>query len=206
MTQYEMTEMISQKCDVTLEEARTALEAGGWNVLTATHLLEQEKFRRMQELNEVAASGEAMATMAAPEEEGTVEGAAFEEAQVEFADEGQAATDSANESARGESGKRRDSRGLRNVGEHIRRLVACGNRNHFEVRKGNELVLDLPVTVMAIGLVCAFWVCVPLLVIGLFAGCKYSFNGKELGRDGINSVLAKASDAADRMRENTARA
>ena len=39
MTQYEMTENLSEKCDVTLEEAKTALEASDWNTLTATHLL-----------------------------------------------------------------------------------------------------------------------------------------------------------------------
>ena len=61
MTEYEMTEQLAAKMNISLEEAKAALEAGNWNTLTATHLLEQEKFRRMQELNAVAASaGERM--------------------------------------------------------------------------------------------------------------------------------------------------
>ena len=37
MTNYELTEQLAAKCDVTLEEAMTALEASNWNTLTATH-------------------------------------------------------------------------------------------------------------------------------------------------------------------------
>ena len=32
-------------------------------------------------------------------------------------------------------------------------------------------------------LIFAFWVCVPLMIIGLFAGFRYSFSGAELGRE-----------------------
>ena len=61
MTQNEMISNIAGKCNVTPEEARAALEAGEWNALTAAQLLENEKLRRMQEVEEVA-SGCATAT------------------------------------------------------------------------------------------------------------------------------------------------
>ena len=63
--------------------------------------------------------------------------------------------------------------GLKNLGEHLRRLLALGNRTHFTVKRGDEQLLSMPVTALAILLLCAFWVCVPLLVIGVFAGCRY---------------------------------
>ena len=68
MTQYEMVEKLSEKCNVTLEKARDALEVSDWNMLTATHLLEQEKFSRMQALNEVSSTGAAAAVQFAPDE------------------------------------------------------------------------------------------------------------------------------------------
>ena len=197
MTQYEMTEKLSEKCDVTLEEAKAALEAGEWNTLTATHLLEQEKFRRMQELNEVASFGEAMAVQYAPEE-----GAA-----EETATEARAETTEKVETIHHiKSEKHSRHQGAKGLGDAIRKVIACGNRNRFEVRKGDEMILDVPVTALALGLVFAFWVCVPLMVVGLFTGCRYSFGGKDLGRESINSALAKASVAADRVKESVARA
>ena len=44
------------------------------------------------------------------------------------------------------------------------------------------------------------------LVIGLFMGCRYGFNGRELGREGINSALGKAADAAERVKRKAAEA
>lgn len=205
MTQYEMTEKLAEKCNVTLEEAKTALEVSDWNMLTATHLLETENFRRMQELNEVASGCDAAVAQAVEEAEEEVVVEEIEEEEAEA--EAQAETAEKVEDAEpARARKHRRNSGFRNLGEHIRRLVACGNRNRFEVRKGDESLLELPVTVMVIMLLCAFWVCVPLLVIGLFAGCRYSFIGRELGRAGINSALSKAADAADHMRESAAKA
>lgn len=213
MTQNEMVEMLSHKCEVTQEEARTALETANWNTLTATHLLEQEKFRRMQALNEAASAAEAMAVQFAPEEspaqetqaeaQSTAEEMSSDEAAPEFK-----AIPNENIAAapRAASKKRSRNRGFRNVGEHIRRLVACGNRNSFTVRKGDAQLLDIPVTALAVLMLCAFWVCVPLLVVGLFAGCRYSFIGRDLGREDINHVLGKASDAAEHVKQSVAHA
>lgn len=55
-TQYEMTEQLAGKMHITLAEARAALEAADWNMLTATHMLEQEEFLRKQALYAAAES------------------------------------------------------------------------------------------------------------------------------------------------------
>ena len=210
MTQYEMTEQLAVKCGVSVEEAMTALEASGWNTLTATHLLEQEKFRRMQELNAFAEGGTATAVQGgsatavqfAPEE-----AAAPEAACEETPDEAQTVVVEVIEEARQkEARKQCKSQGLKNLGAHLRRLLACGNRNRFIARKGEEQLLAMPVTALVLLMLCAFWVCVPLLVIGLFAGCRYGFEGKELGREDINRVLGKAADAADHVKQTVAHA
>ena len=211
MTQYEMTEKLAEKCEVTMEEAMTALQASNWNTLTATHLLEQEKFRRMQELNAFAEAGEAAAVQAAPEAETAQEAAQVEAEEAPAQAAAEAISEEAQPASEG-SAKRAASKkhcrdkGLRNLGAHIRRLVACGNRNRFAVHRGDEQLLAMPVTALVLLMLCAFWVCLPLLVIGLFAGCRYSFSGKDLGREGINSALNKAADAADRVKQTVAHA
>ncbi len=55
-TKFEMVEQLARKMGISLEEARNALDEADWNTLTATHLLEQEEFRRKQALNEVSES------------------------------------------------------------------------------------------------------------------------------------------------------
>lgn len=164
MTQYEMTENLSGKMNITLEEAKSVLEASDWNMLTATHHLDQERFRRMQALNEVASSCEAA----------VADGTAGNEQPV-----------NAEETKGVEAEKCSRSKAVRNLGEHIRRLVAFGNRNRLVVRRGDAAVVELPVTVLALLLIGAFWACAPLFVIGLFAGCRYSFKGQDLDREGV---------------------
>ena len=191
MTQYEMTEKLAEKVNVSMEEARTALEASGWNILTATHRLEQENFRRMRELDEVASDCAAMAAQEAEDEQPSMEDVAADGAP---ADAGEA-----------RAAKRCRGRGFKHIGRHIRRLVAFGNRNRFVVRRDGAELLEMPVTALVLLMLFAFWVCVPLMVIGLFAGCRFGFNGRELGSEDINSALARVADAASHMKESAAK-
>ncbi len=182
MTSNEMNLMIAElaaKCNVSHEEAKAALEAGDWNRLTAAQMLEDGKLRRLQELEEVASSCE---TADAP-----------------------TATD-APADATGDVGAEAHGKRPENLGGFIRRLAAWGLRNRFEVRRGDQAIVTLPVIALALFMLCAFWPCVLLLAVGLFAGCRYRFNGKELGRECVNGVLDRAADAAERVKKRVARA
>ena len=103
-----------------------------------------------------------------------------------------------------EKPSRRSGHVLSWLGKLLKRVLDVGNRNRFEVRRRNsdELVLDMPLTALALLLIFAFWVCVPLLVIGLFTGFRYSFSGVELGRESINRVMDKASETANKVLED----
>ena len=58
--------------------------------------------------------------------------------------------------------------------DHLRRLVAFGNRNRFTVFKGNDAILEMPVTALALLLLFSFGTCALLMAVGLFAGCRYT--------------------------------
>ena len=161
MTEYEMTEQLAAKMHITLEEAKAALEASEWNPLTATHLLEQERFNRMQALNEVADQSAG--------------------AEAEAAPEAQEATTARTE--RREARRARRGEGLKRIARAIRDLVALGNRSRFAIHRGGEPLLEMPVTVLAILLLCSFGTCALLLVAGLFLGCRYSVNGRFIGAE-----------------------
>ena len=87
------------------------------------------------------------------------------------------------------------------LGDLVRGALNLGNRNRFEVHKDDRLVLELPVTVLVLLLIFAFWVCIPLLVIGLFAGYRYAFTGAELGRESVNNAMDKAAEAVEKVKE-----
>jgi len=164
MTHYEMAEKLAEKMNVSLEEAKTALEACDWEMLDAALMLEKEHG---------AANARAYSTRPEPEEE----------------------------QSRREQAKERRRDAVNGLGDLLRRAFNLGNRNRFEVRKDDEVVLEMPVLVLVLLMLFAFWVCLPLLVIGLFAGFRYSFSGEELGRDSVNSAMNKAAEVAEKVKE-----
>ena len=111
----------------------------------------------------------------------------------------------AEEKDAGQAARERRRGVVEGLGGMIRDLFNLGNRNRFEVRRDDKLLLEVPVTVLVLLLIFAFWVCIPLLVIGLFAGCRYTFSGAELGRDSVNQAMDKAAEMAERVKEEVTR-
>lgn len=48
----------------------------------------------------------------------------------------------------------------------------------------------------------AFWICVPLLIIGLFCDCRYHFEGDAKTVQDINNACDKASDACTNVKDD----
>ncbi len=84
-------------------------------------------------------------------------------------------------------------------------VIDKGNRNSFEMYKNGECRLSIPVTLLVVLLIVAFWVFVPLLIVGLFFGYRFSFSGPELGRDDVNEAMGKATNVASNIKEDIRR-
>lgn len=69
--------------------------------------------------------------------------------------------------------------------------------NELEVWRRQEPVTAVPVLILIILLLFAFWVTIPLLIFGLFLGFRYRFSGPDLERDSINGVIEKVASTAD---------
>ena len=89
--------------------------------------------------------------------------------------------------------------GFESFVKFIRELLKKGMNNNFQAERGGKIIIELPVLVLVILLI--FGCAVPLLIIGLFAGCRYCFKGKELGRQDINNAMNMAADSADRIKK-----
>lgn len=88
----------------------------------------------------------------------------------------------------------------KSFGEMIRDIVDKGNSNYIEMYRNNERKLGMPVTAFALLLVIGFWIVIPLMIVAVFLGCRFSFSGKELGKDSVNNAMGKANEFADNIK------
>ncbi len=80
------------------------------------------------------------------------------------------------------------------------KVLHSGNSNQFEVWHKNEKIISVPVTVLVLLLLFAFWITAPLLVAGLFCSCRYAFSGSASRPLNVNDVMDSAANAAEGLK------
>ena len=94
---------------------------------------------------------------------------------------------------------------FRRFGNCCANLLRKSINNTFEVLKNGENKASMPVIVLVLLLIFAFWVTLPLLVIGLFFGFRYRFTGPDFCCDAVetvNNVMNCAADAAENLKKS----
>lgn len=69
-----------------------------------------------------------------------------------------------------------------------------GNTNNFEVVKDGKNVMRIPLTVLVLLLIFAFWIVIPLLIIGLIVGFRYGFAGPDIEKTQVNKAMDTVTD------------
>ncbi|MDF2656990.1 MAG: hypothetical protein K0R19_3464, partial [Bacillota bacterium] len=69
------------------------------------------------------------------------------------------------------------SRNMRRLFHWMGGVLHKGNVNSFVVEKDGNSVMRLPISVLVLLLLFAFWVVVPLLIVGMFFGFRYLVTG-----------------------------
>jgi len=174
MATIDQVEKLREKANVTYDEAKTALEASGDDLLDALIYLERKGKVQPPPNGGYYNSGQ----QAEPEKEAS-------------------GNSRANATENGETFTGTLNRFFKWCG----RMIAKGNENSFEVRRNGKYVIAVPVTVLVLFLFFAFWFIVPLVVIGLFFGCRYSFKGPDLEKTDVNRVMGTAADAAENFKK-----
>ena len=177
---FEQVEKLKEKANISWEEARYALEANGGDLLDA--LIWLERTGRIR----APASG-------------------F------YSTRGGGTTDP--DSARLPASPLPppgfgDSREKHTLRDRLRELLAAGldilrhsTVNQFEVWRGDALLTSVPVLILVLLLIVAFYITIPLIVVGPFFGCRYRFQGPDLGKNSINDVIEDVSDSVGGMVE-----
>lgn len=177
----EQVERLREKSGATYEACRDALERTGGNLLDAIILLEREGHSRTA-------------------------GATFTTRPGEKAAEAARLVLSPESAQSGRGRKRSDWRdGAAEVWEAAKNLLRHSTVNQFEVWRRGEMMTSMPVLILVLLFILVFWITVPLLIIGLFLGCRYRFVGPDLGKESVNNVMDSMSDTVDGMVEEVRR-
>lgn len=91
--------------------------------------------------------------------------------------------------------------GMKELWRMVRKLFRMTLDNDFCITRFGKLIFSVPVLVLIVLLVFCFWVVLPALLIALFFGCRYRFEGRELGKPGVNRAMDKLGDLADDIKE-----
>ncbi|MFZ3131206.1 MAG: DUF4342 domain-containing protein [Desulfosporosinus sp.] len=91
---------------------------------------------------------------------------------------------------------------LKKLGKFLMKMIRKGNAYYFEVLKGEEIKASFPVTALVALLLFAFWIIVPLLIVGLFFGFRYRFNGSDFLEKTVNDAMNSAADAAINLKKS----
>lgn len=93
------------------------------------------------------------------------------------------------EQARGNAEEAESGETCRHGGARkLREMIARGCHSRFTVRRKDAVLLELPVIVLILGLLFAFKASALLLVIGLFAGCRYSVGEQECAQSEVKTA------------------
>ncbi len=74
--------------------------------------------------------------------------------------------------------------------------------NTFCVKREGVVAIQMPILIFIALLLLCFWIILPLMVIGLFFGCRYQFAGENIKSDDLNNVMGKATEYAEDLRDN----
>ena len=80
-------------------------------------------------------------------------------------------------------------------------MIQKGNETMFLVERNGKTIISVPVTVFVIILVVTFWCLLGVMLVGLFCGCHYSFEGIDKVEVDVNKAMDSASNVADQIKK-----
>lgn len=182
MDNFQKIEQIVNKAGCSYEEAKTALEACGWDMIDAIISLERDGKINKETVEQTAPKAEQSIEIVPEVKSGKTEESS-EEAKAD-ADEGAK-----------ESPKRK---GL--IRDRIRRILI---NNRMVILRGNgQQIIDLPIVVPVVALLFFFWATLALAVVAMIFGCRFHFEGEDLGKTNINNTMDKATDYAEKVKND----
>lgn len=169
MERYEMAELLAKKANVSLEQARAALAESEWDMLDAMVLLERQ----------AKAAGPTV----------TVDGADREAAPL-------AAPQPVKNTARPDGPIKN---GFKQIWHYVKKAFRATLENDFVVFHRDRRIMAMPVLVVIVLFIAAFWAMLIALIVGLFCRCSYRFEGRMAA---ANKAMEKVEDVVDKVKDS----
>lgn len=91
------------------------------------------------------------------------------------------------------------------VFEVVCKLIDTCNNIFLEIKKADRVFIKVPITVMILLLIFAFWMVIPLAIVGLFFDIEFSLLGREIGISKANNIFKMLSKNVKRLKEGLKR-
>ena len=181
MDNFEKIEQLVNKTDCSYEDAKATLEGCGWDMIDAIIKLEKE--------------GKVKKESAAYTEKPAAEAKAVPEVTVDVKGSSPKSQNAGN-SEKAEKA-RKERRGIWN------RFKSIMTNNRLVIIKNNgQQLADLPIWIPIVALICFFWATLILAVIAMVVGCRFHFEGEDLGKININDTMDKATEYAEKVKND----
>ena len=190
MTELEKVEKLREKADVSFAEAKEALDHADGDILGALIYLEN------QGKSTVPAGGGFFSGA------GTDNVTRMPELDYRGGRSGKSGKTAGGNAQRSEAQRNGESfrEMMRRFGNFCLKMLEKGNSNYLDAKKNDSLAFSCPVTAVVALVVFLFWITIPLFIISIFCGYRYSFRGEDLGRESINRVMESAAVVVDDMK------
>ena len=171
MNSMEMIEKLREYANVTYEEAKAALDEANGDLLEAVILLERQGKTKK------------------PEQSQSIH---------KIKEEEQLLYPIVPEQTEQQEKKASDVFG-RKAGRAVKKMVNILKRNSFRVARNEEVLFQMPAWVFALILLFFWETVIPIMLIALFFGIRYSFTGED-DLSSANDFMDKAGDMVDEVR------
>ena len=181
MENYQKLEQIVEKTGCSYEDARAALEGCGWDMIDAVISLEKE--------------GKISRETAESKEE-PVDDIPEVTLDVKKADAGSGEK----QDGSGNAGSGAEDSPKRKMGLWTRIKRILMNNRMLVFRSNGQKIIDLPILAPIIALIAFFWATLIIAAVAMVFGYRFHFEGDDLGKTNINSTMDKATDYAEKVK------
>ncbi len=192
MENYQKVEQLVNKTGCSYVEAKAALEACAWDMLDAVINLEKEG-----KINKETARVEAETPVEITPEVSSEKVAGSNSQQITYRIEEGAG--GSNDNA-GSSGKAKGARRAGRLWNRIKRIMM--NNRMVVIKSNGQQIMNVPIIAPIIALLAFFWLTLILAIAAMAFGCRFHFEGEDLGKTGINNTMDKATDYAEKVKGN----
>ena len=193
MDNYQKVEQLVSKAGCSYEDARAALEGCEWDMLDAVISLERDgKISKETAEQKTEEPIEIIPEVSADK----VSGNNSQQITYVYA-EGQGGSNAGGDNT---DKSTKEPKGVRKLWNRIKSILM--NNRMLIFKSNGQQIVDLPVVIPLIALIAFFWATLILAGVAMVFGCRFHFEGEDLGKTTINNTMDKATDYAEKVRND----